>query len=151
MADVPKPHSSSHGLSYLPGLVTSNHAMIDRPGTASCLMRNCGTFFFSSRRRHTRCLSDWIQTCALPICRAPGAPGTTPPMTIVEPLLDFTKSGPAAMTTGTPATFGFDVHNAGGATAFEATLLDQLPHRSEERRVGKESSAPRSQSDGTQK
>src|SRR5437763_14687561 len=25
-------------------------------------------FFFSSRRRHTRCLSDW-QTCALPIFR----------------------------------------------------------------------------------
>src|SRR5471030_3379649 len=24
-------------------------------------------FFFSSRRRHTRCLSDWVQTCALPI------------------------------------------------------------------------------------
>src|SRR5262245_62980267 len=24
-------------------------------------------FFFSSIRRHTRCLSDWIQTCALPI------------------------------------------------------------------------------------
>src|SRR5262245_64008307 len=24
-------------------------------------------FFFSSRRRHTRCLSDWSQTCALPI------------------------------------------------------------------------------------
>src|SRR5262245_18688964 len=24
-------------------------------------------FFFSSRRRHTSCLSDWIQTCALPI------------------------------------------------------------------------------------
>src|SRR5262249_29349037 len=63
-----------------------------------------------------------------PVSRAPGAPGTTPPMTIVEPLLNFTKSGPAAMTTGTPATFGFDVHNAGGATAFETTLLDQLPH-----------------------
>src|SRR5262245_66632799 len=28
----------------------------------------CGIiFFFSSRRRHTRCLSDWSQTCALPI------------------------------------------------------------------------------------
>src|ERR1035441_5290327 len=26
-----------------------------------------GFNFFSSRRRHTRCLSDWIQTCALPI------------------------------------------------------------------------------------
>src|SRR5947199_7053173 len=25
-------------------------------------------FFFSSRRRHTRCLSDGVQTCALPIC-----------------------------------------------------------------------------------
>src|SRR5436853_1335967 len=26
-------------------------------------------FFFSSRRRHTRCLSDWSSTCALPISR----------------------------------------------------------------------------------
>src|ERR1039458_10682310 len=25
-------------------------------------------FFFSSRRRHTRCLSDWSSDCALPIC-----------------------------------------------------------------------------------
>src|SRR5215204_4982938 len=24
-------------------------------------------FFFSSRRRHTRSLCDWVQTCALPI------------------------------------------------------------------------------------
>src|ERR1035438_5228312 len=31
-----------------------------------CLCFFC--FFFSSRRRHTRCLSDWSQTCALPIC-----------------------------------------------------------------------------------
>src|SRR5690349_21880940 len=27
-------------------------------------------FFFSSRRRHTRSLRDWSQTCALPISRA---------------------------------------------------------------------------------
>src|SRR5207245_5066247 len=27
------------------------------------------TFFFSSRRRHTRCYRDWSQTCALPIYR----------------------------------------------------------------------------------
>src|SRR6266404_267475 len=39
----PNPHSSAHGHSYLPGLVTSNHARMVRPGTASCLMRNCGT------------------------------------------------------------------------------------------------------------
>src|SRR3546814_4210743 len=45
-------------------------------------------FFFSSRRRHTRCaLVTGVQTCALPICRgyrspapatAPDAPGRTP-------------------------------------------------------------------------
>src|SRR3546814_15248021 len=30
-------------------------------------------FFFSSRRRHTRCaLVTGVQTCALPICRKPG-------------------------------------------------------------------------------
>src|SRR5690554_7440780 len=27
----------------------------------------CHNFFFSSRRRHTRCGRDWSQTCALPI------------------------------------------------------------------------------------
>src|SRR5215470_19501952 len=43
MPEWPKPQSSAHGHSYLPGLVTSNHAMMERPGTASCLMRNCGT------------------------------------------------------------------------------------------------------------
>src|SRR3989442_3221565 len=26
-------------------------------------------FFFSSRRRHTRCLMTGVQTCALPICQ----------------------------------------------------------------------------------
>src|SRR3546814_7153028 len=31
----------------------------------------CGVFFFSNRRRHTRCaLVTGVQTCALPICRA---------------------------------------------------------------------------------
>ena len=27
------------------------------------------SFFFSSRRRHTRLQGDWVQTCALPICK----------------------------------------------------------------------------------
>src|SRR5258706_11807711 len=36
-------------------------------------------FFFSSRRRHTRLVSDWSQTCALPISRArPPPPGRWP-------------------------------------------------------------------------
>src|SRR3546814_8861543 len=33
---------------------------------------HCVCFFFSSRRRHTRCaLVTGVQTCALPICRPP--------------------------------------------------------------------------------
>src|SRR5215469_17810452 len=38
---------------------------------------HCFVFFFSSRRRHTRSLRDWVQTCALPIypC-SDGAGGT---------------------------------------------------------------------------
>src|SRR3546814_1322573 len=35
-------------------------------------------FFFSSRRRHTRCaLVTGVQTCALPICDADGSTGPT--------------------------------------------------------------------------
>src|SRR5438046_9320662 len=36
-------------------------------------------FFFSSRRRHTRLVSDWSQTCALPISpgRGPRQAGAT--------------------------------------------------------------------------
>src|SRR3546814_2716445 len=37
------------------------------------------TFFFSSRRRHTRCaLVTGVQTCALPIC-SPTWPASSPP------------------------------------------------------------------------
>src|SRR6184192_2360441 len=36
-------------------------------------------FFFSSRRRHTRCrLVTGVQTCALPICRSAIRPGPRP-------------------------------------------------------------------------
>src|SRR3546814_3810523 len=36
---------------------------------------DCRIVFFSSRRRHTRCaLVTGVQTCALPICEAGGAP-----------------------------------------------------------------------------
>src|SRR5262249_24538777 len=59
--------------------------------------------------------------------QSPGAPGTTPAMTIVEPVLTLVKSGPAQMIVGTPAAFGLDVHNAGGTPAWNATLVDRLP------------------------
>src|SRR3546814_13048244 len=38
-----------------------------------CINDICVVFFFSSRRRHTRCaLVTGVQTCALPICLLPG-------------------------------------------------------------------------------
>src|SRR3546814_2473821 len=40
---------------------------------SSFIMHNIFIFFFSSRRRHTRCaLVTVVQTCALPICRRAG-------------------------------------------------------------------------------
>src|SRR3546814_2696352 len=40
-------------------------------------------FFFSSRRRHTRCaLVTGVQTCALPICRSP-VPATADHWTVI--------------------------------------------------------------------
>jgi uncharacterized repeat protein (TIGR01451 family) len=57
----------------------------------------------------------------------PGDPGTTGPMTVVEPALTLTKSGPAAMAIGTPETFTLDVQNAGDGPAWNVTLTDLLP------------------------
>src|SRR3546814_3834888 len=71
-------------------------------------------FFFSSRRRHTRCaLVTGVQTCALPIC--------------------FGEQGRAALEVTVEATMGKAdaLHQRPDAHAFQ-------PVRSEERRVGKE-------------
>ncbi len=57
----------------------------------------------------------------------PGLPGTTAPMTIVEPGLTLEKTGPATMTLGAPATYSLDLHNTGGAPAWNSTLTDRLP------------------------
>ncbi len=58
----------------------------------------------------------------------PGVPGSTPPMTIVEPGLTLEKSGPAQMTFGTPETFTLDVHNTSAVPAWNLTITDQLPN-----------------------
>src|SRR3546814_10124062 len=81
-------------------------------------------FFFSSRRRHTRCaLVTGVQTCALPICHCNGCDERT--LTCVESL--STASG----SPGKPS-----------CTAMAAPILSfenlGLSQRSEERRVGKE-------------
>src|SRR3546814_20640846 len=71
-------------------------------------------FFFSSRRRHTRCaLVTGVQTCALPICWR---------VTVV-----------AGAASAVPQTFAADM------TGF---AVHHVPDRSEERRVGKECVSP---------
>src|SRR3546814_3632950 len=71
-------------------------------------------FFFSSRRRHTRCaLVTGVQTCALPILAVPAT-------------ID------AALTASRPDI----IVNAAAYTAVDAAESDA--NRSEERRVGKE-------------
>jgi uncharacterized repeat protein (TIGR01451 family) len=58
----------------------------------------------------------------------PGDPGTTAPMTIVEPVLTLEKRGPLQMRVGLPGDFTLDVHNAGQSRAWAVTLTDVLPN-----------------------
>jgi len=58
----------------------------------------------------------------------PGDPGTTAPMTIVEPELTLEKDGPLRMRVGQPETFTLDVHNVGTSPAYATYLTDLLPN-----------------------
>src|SRR3546814_2410787 len=72
-------------------------------------------FFFSSRRRHTRCaLVTGVQTCALPICRGVGGKG-----------FQCLKQRPVMLARGILA-------------RLKSFVLLYFLARSEERRVGKE-------------
>src|SRR3546814_18079130 len=80
-------------------------------------------FFFSSRRRHTRCaLVTGVQTCALPIS-ALGGP-LSPFAPIVAALMPNGPGGPFCQSAASP--------NDGGVYSGASV------GRSEERRVGKE-------------
>jgi uncharacterized repeat protein (TIGR01451 family)/fimbrial isopeptide formation D2 family protein len=57
-----------------------------------------------------------------------GDPGTTQPMTIVEPDLTLEKTGPLRTRQGIPATFTLNVHNAGDSPAWNVTIDDLLPN-----------------------
>src|SRR3546814_3806622 len=83
-------------------------------------------FFFSSRRRHTRCaLVTGVQTCALPICGGGvGAAISVPSVPMVR-----TTGGGSTAARGTA-----DCACAGTPRQSETEEAD----RSEERRVGKE-------------
>jgi uncharacterized repeat protein (TIGR01451 family) len=58
-----------------------------------------------------------------------GAAGTSANMTIVGPdTLTMTKTGPASMTLGAPATFTLDLQNADTGSAWNLRLFDRLPN-----------------------
>src|SRR3546814_3536189 len=88
----------------------------------------CWCFFFSSRRRHTRCaLVTGVQTCALPI--------SVPVDALLKLLSD--SAAPCALfalgltLVGRPLSHGLE--------QVTLTTIGKLAvHRSEERRVGKE-------------
>src|SRR3546814_18353435 len=79
-------------------------------------------FFFSSRRRHTRCaLVTGVQTCALPISPRIGLP--------VLSELEMPR---------TPGEFASAASNVGTGSVVQVPVLGSVTPRSEERRVGKE-------------
>lgn len=57
-----------------------------------------------------------------------GGGDTTANMTVVEPDLQVSKTGPATMQFGTPATFTVDVFNSGTSEAFDVTITDLIPN-----------------------
>lgn len=55
-------------------------------------------------------------------------PGTTPPMTIVEPTLTLTKSGSVAtVNVDTQVNYTLNIQNAGGSDAWNVTITDNFP------------------------
>src|SRR3546814_4553077 len=87
----------------------------------TCIILCQCVFFFSSRRRHTRCaLVTGVQTCALPICFGISAVNAKAKERVAE-LQDFVRRFAANKSKSRQAT----------------SRLKQID-RSEERRVGKE-------------
>lgn len=60
-----------------------------------------------------------------------GLPGTTGPMTIVEPELTLEKSGPLQMRIGIPGPFTLNTHNIGSSPAYNLTITDVLPNQAD--------------------
>src|SRR3546814_1327120 len=94
-------------------------------------------FFFSSRRRHTRCaLVTGVQTCALPICArfAPQLCATVLIVAFVYPFFEgVVWNGNFGLQAWLQARFGAGFHDFAGSVVVHA-----MGGRSEERRVGKE-------------
>src|SRR3546814_1115198 len=93
-------------------------------------------FFFSSRRRHTRCaLVTGVQTCALPICQR----GVFHRQIEQRQIMQFdhltlgVSAAPLPVVIGDP-----QIEVAPAQREWARQLADLVEQRSEERRVGKE-------------
>src|SRR3546814_5450671 len=87
-------------------------------------------FFFSSRRRHTRCaLVTGVQTCALPICLEHRLSAETDEATLLALV---------ARLNADPKVHGILVQLPLPPQIDEAAVIAAIDPRSEERRVGKE-------------
>src|SRR5436853_5400208 len=101
-----------------------------RECSPSCAL--CCTFFFSSRRRHTRCLSDWSSdVCSSDLAGADSGPIHSPPTAAVGGNGMY-HYGPA----GSFPDQSFNGTNYWVDVMFKTSAPDTT--RSEERRVGKE-------------
>src|SRR3546814_17737182 len=99
----------------------------------------CVVFFFSSRRRHTRCaLVTGVQTCALPICWGIAISDESGQPTIAEQQAEATRRERENVSRH-PLVKSVLQHFPGAS--IEA-IRDLAPPRSEERRVGKECVSP---------
>src|SRR3546814_3698294 len=98
---------------------------------------DCSFFFFSSRRRHTRCaLVTGVQTCALPICAWAVADISLRylrPAKLDDDVLIETRCTDLRAASSVMLQRAFRGPSEGGELLSEATL-----RRSEERCVGKE-------------
>jgi uncharacterized repeat protein (TIGR01451 family) len=63
-----------------------------------------------------------------PATQLTGLPGTSGPMTIVEPELTLEKDGPLQLRLGLTGTFTLNVHNIGDSPAYNLTIDDLLPN-----------------------
>src|SRR3546814_5639826 len=89
------------------------------------------SFFFSSRRRHTRCaLVTGVQTCALPICGLGGA--------VFAGISSDVTTGGDGSTAVVIQSIGGGGGNGGTSIGASASAGGGGGLRSEERRVGKE-------------
>ncbi len=66
-----------------------------------------------------------------PATERQGLPGTSGPMTIIEPDLTLEKGGPVNLRAGVSGTFTLNIHNVGDSPAHNLTVTDVLPNQAD--------------------